>query len=154
MNKYCVTLVCNEGFLDSALFVVQRLMSCEGQNFDVVICSNDDLSKKLPDFVLFKHIDTEEFTATLPENSRLKKFTYWRIPAIEKLTKVYEKVLYLDTDIYINTRNIGEIFSLDMKHHVLAASLDVHQVVRPTRIPKEFRALGRQTSPTSMLGCC
>lgn len=138
----CIVLVCNEAFLPHALYLAHKVSRLKKNNYDVIICSGEDLSDKIPKEINFVHIDTEEFTENLPTIPRLQQFTYWRIPAINALTNHYSKILYLDVDIFVDCFDISDIFHIDLKNHIIGAVRDVHQIVRPTRTPREFKGLG------------
>jgi lipopolysaccharide biosynthesis glycosyltransferase len=139
MKKYdnCIAIVCTENYFEYSLFLASQLLKQSFINYDVVICSGDEISKSTPDNIKAYKIETESFTKNLPTNSRLQKFCYWRIPAIEYLSLLYKKILYLDTDIYVNGEGIANLFDIEMGNHVIAAVRDVHQIVRPNRIPTE-----------------
>lgn len=147
-NSNCILLVCNKGFLDYAMFIANQL-SKQMKNYDVVICSSENIKRqineKLP--VSFLHIETTSFTDNLPTIDRLGKYAYWRIPAIENLSKKYRKILYLDTDIFVNTVDIEKIFEIDLDNYILAAVRDVHQITKPNRIPHECKALKKPWFP-------
>jgi len=143
MNKFenCVLLVCNKSFLNYALFLAQNLLHLKNINYDVVICSGENLADLIPENIRFVQIDTEEFTINLPTIPRLQQYSYWRIPAIEALSHLYDKVLYLDVDIYINCQDISILFEIDLCGQMIGAVRDVHQIARPNRMPIEFKAL-------------
>ena len=137
----CITFVCNKAYLNYALFIADQLSHQKNSNFDIVICSSENIGFLVPQQFKFIHIETEEFTKYLPTIPRLQKYAYWRIPAIEILSKIYNKIIYLDTDTYINTQNIEDLFKIDLENHVIAAVRDIHQSTRPHRISNEFSAL-------------
>lgn len=147
-HPHGVVLVCNEGFLTPALFVAQQLMAAQARRFDVVIVSGEDLSAKVPEGVRFVQVEMEAFTNALPEAPRLKKYTYWRIPAIERLSLEYQRVLYLDADVFINDPSqVERLLAIPMGDCAMAAVRDVHQLTRPHRIAQEHQALGLPTTP-------
>lgn len=147
-NKNCVVLACNEGFLTPALFVCQQLLTANSRMFDVVISSGEDLTHSIPENIFFLQADMDSFTDQLPESPRLKNFAYWRIPAIEKLSDFYERILYLDADVFINDASqINQLLDIPMGDHALAAVRDVHQSIQPNRITKEHRSLKLPTTP-------
>lgn len=148
LQKHCVLLVCNEGFLTPALFVCHQLKANCPTTFDVAIASGEDLSHLIPDDIRFFHVDMGSFTDALPEAPRLKKYTYWRIPAIDYVSHLYDRVLYLDVDVFINDPSeIGQLLSIPMGENAVAAVRDVHQFTRPNRIAQEHRTLGLPTTP-------
>lgn len=146
---YCITLVCNFGFLDYALFVAHQLLQQKYRNYDIVICSADDCYKQLYNIenISFLQVDTEAFTGNLPVLERLGKYAYWRIPAIEKLAHQYDKILYLDTDIFVNSLNINVLFDIELKDYPIAAVRDVHQITKPKRLPRECKVLNKSWFP-------
>lgn len=147
-HPHAVVLVCNEGFLTPALFVAQQLLAGLARRFDVVIVSGEDLSALVPEGIRFVQVDMEAFTNALPEAPRLKKYTYWRIPAIERLSLEYQRVLYLDADVFINDPNqIDELLNIPMGDCAMAAVRDVHQLTRAQRVAQEHHALGLPTTP-------
>ena len=150
MNRYCVTLVCNFNYLDKAGFVAAQLLAQSNRNFDVVICSDvvpEERPGFLPEGAILRQLDVGDTLQNLPQNERLKDFTYWRLPAIEDLSKDYERILYLDTDVFVSRDGLANLFKLDMQDQVLAAVRDIHQRHRQDRSVQEFAVLGYETAP-------
>jgi lipopolysaccharide biosynthesis glycosyltransferase len=147
MPKHCVLLTCDRAYLQPAWFVASQLMAFAEFNADVIICSGEDLGPHGIPNVQHRQIDVPDFIKRLPQNERLREFAYWRIPAIEALTKAYDRILYLDTDVFVNSGSICDLFELNMREHAVAAVLDVHQTVRPARRVAEYEALGLGHSP-------
>jgi len=147
LQRDCVVLTCDRAYLQPAWFVASQLTAIPGFNADVVICSGEDLGRPGVPNVQHRQIDVPDFIKLLPQSERLREFAYWRIPAIEALAQTYERILYLDTDVFVNSGSICELFKLNMREHVVAAALDVHQTVRPRRRVAEFEALGLGHSP-------
>ena len=147
-DSKCVVLTCNSGFLNPTLFVCDKLLNITDRTFDIIICSGEDLSDMVPDGVSFRLIDTDSFTRNLPQIERLKQYTYWRIPAIESLSDTYEKILYLDSDIYISDPQFfSKIFDLTTETSTISAVRDVHQITKPRRSPRENENLGLPWAP-------
>ena len=150
MARFCVTLVCNEGYLDKAGFVAQQLLAQTNRNFDVLICTDiipDPKPSFLPQGVGLRQIDLDDTLKNLPQNERLKHYTYWRLPAIEMLSTEYERILYLDTDVFVARDGLSALFDVDMQGATLAATLDVHQRHRPDRAVREFTVMCYETAP-------
>jgi lipopolysaccharide biosynthesis glycosyltransferase len=142
MPKHCVLLTCDRAYLQPAWFVASQLRAVAGFDADVIICSGEDLGPPSIPNVQHLQIDLPDFIKHLPIDERLREFTYWRIPAIEELAHTYDRILYLDTDLFVNSRSVGDLFGIDMTGHTLAAVLDVHHTVRPARKVAEFQAVG------------
>ncbi|MDC0425028.1 hypothetical protein OAL91_00920 [bacterium] len=150
MNRYCVTLVCNFKYLDKAGFVAAQLLAQSNRDFDVVICSDvvpEERPGFLPEGAILRQLDVGETLQNLPQNERLKDYAYWRVPAIEQLSSDYERILYLDTDVFVSQDGISEVFQTEMQGCTLAAVLDVHQRHRPNRPLREFSVMGYPTAP-------
>lgn len=146
--KSCVLLVCNAGYASYATALARQIRRTEpdGQ-FDIVLASPDTNTLQMPeDGPLLLPIQVDSFITALPANSRLKHYTYWRLPAIEKACQIYDRVLYLDVDIYCAAPGIDALMSIDMKGKPLAAVLDVQQQYRARRI-REFSGKTPETAP-------
>jgi len=139
MNKSCVVIVCNYSFMDYAAFLVRQIKRYNICQFDIVVASDVALTEELMSLdVLPLKIEATDFTQNLPKNDRLQHFAYWRLVAIEKLAREYDRILYLDTDIFCAAPGIDDLFEIPMKGKALAAVLDVHQHYRPSRKVPEF----------------
>jgi len=64
----------------------------------------------LPEGAILRQLDVGDTLQNLPQNERLKDFTYWRLPAIEDLSKDYERILYLDTDVFVSRDGLANLF--------------------------------------------
>lgn len=142
MKRFCILLTCDRAYLEPARFVASQISSFARHNADVIICSGENLGASDCSYIEHRQIDVPNFIKHLPTNERLREFAYWRIPAIDLLVQSYERILYLDTDIFLNFSGVQALFELDMMGHALAAVLDVHQTVRPNRAVAEYQALG------------
>jgi lipopolysaccharide biosynthesis glycosyltransferase len=64
-----------------------------------------------------------------------------------KQQKKFDKILYLDIDFHVHGTELMKLFDLNMKGAPLAAVRDVHQSIRPDRLPNEFKILGWDNAP-------
>ena len=64
----------------------------------------------LPEGAILRQLDVGDTLQNLPQKERLKDFTYWRLPAIEDLRKDYERILYLDTDVFVSRDGLANLF--------------------------------------------
>lgn len=145
MNSCCVALVCDAGYAAQARFVSDQIAAAGNCSFDTLICSPDDIDPGR-NASHFK-IDVDDFIEDLPANARLNHFTYWRIPAIQALASRYERIVYLDTDVFVGSGRLHELVNINLQGAPLAAVLDVHQRARPNRMPREYEALGLTWAP-------
>ena len=150
MSKFCATLVCNAAYIEKAAFVASQLMAVKNWNFDVVICSDiqpESPPQIVPNGVKIVYLDVAGSLDKLPQNARLKHYTYWRLPAIELLAQEYDRILYLDTDVFLIDLDLNRLFNLDMQWAGVAAIRGVHQRHRPLRMPQEFAHHGLPVAP-------
>lgn len=148
MHDNCVLLTCNHAYLPYALFVAWQLENTVGKNFDIVIGSDDAaVEAELPTYVKFLKIDDVEIWKSVKQSERLKYFAYLRLPAIEQLVSKYERILYLDTDVFIQTRMPSKIFDIDISQYAVAAVRDVQQRQNATHYVDDFRLNGLKSAP-------
>jgi len=146
--KSCITHVCNDRYFDQARFVFWQLELLNLSGVDLVLCSADDLAAPCAQSgVKFQPIDVVDFVEGLPSNGRLKHYTYWRLPAFEVLSARYDRILYLDTDVFLAGLALGDLLQLDLQGAPLAAVRDVHQRNRKSRTPREFTDLDLPNAP-------
>lgn len=141
MKSYCLVLTCDRNYLKPALVVASQFAKLKRPSFDIIVYTDEDVRGGKHDFLTYRRLVIPEFIKALPTSDRLRDYAYWRLPAIEELTQEYARVLYLDTDIFVNTADIGGLMDLDMRGYALAAALDVHQITNPYRKVAEFDAL-------------
>ena len=99
----------------------------------ILIASADASSENLKgDYAKILPIDVSGFIEKLPQNKRLKQYTYWRLPAFAEAAQKFDKILYLDTDFHVLGAKVMKLFDIDMKGAPLAAVRDVHQSIRQT----------------------
>lgn len=144
----CVVLTSNRAYIGYAEFVAWQIRRQGLSDLPIFIASADaeqhDLQKNVATILPIK---VDDFISNLPQNARLKHYTYWRIPAITTLAEQFDRVLYLDTDMLITGGNLRRLFDIDLEGAPIAAVRDVHQSVRPQRVAREFLAMGLPNSP-------
>ena len=130
-ERHCVLLTCNRNHLKYALFVAWQLESNVRRDFDIVIASDKgDLESSLPDYIKFLHLTDVHIWKSIARHDRFSYYTYIRLPALEILSKTYSKVLHLDTDVFIATKTLYEIFGIRMTDYALCAVRDTQQRFR------------------------
>lgn len=146
--RSCVVLTSNRAYIGYAEFVAWQIRRQGLSDLPIFIASADaeqhDLQK---DVATLLPIKVDEFISNLPQNARLRHYTYWRIPAITTLAEQFDRVLYLDTDMLITGSNLRRLFDIDLEGAPIAAVRDVHQSVRQQRFAREFLAMGLPNSP-------
>ena len=147
-SNNCILLASNAAYLEYAEYVAWQIRDAGLHDVTILIASADATGANLRgDYAEILPIDVSGFIDKLPQNKRLKQYTYWRLPAFAEAGKKFDKILYLDTDFHILGTDLMKLFDLDMKGAPLAAVRDVHQSVRPDRLPNEFKILGWDNAP-------
>lgn len=143
-----MVLTSNRAQIGYAEFVAWQIRRQGCTDVPIFIASADaqqgDLQKNVATVLPIK---VNDFISSLPQNARLKQYTYWRIPAIATLAEQFDRVLYLDTDMLITGANLRRLLDLDLAKAPIAAVRDVHQSVRPHRVAREFLALELPNAP-------
>ena len=147
-SKNCILLASNRAYLEYAEYVAWQIQVAGVRDIPVLIASADASDANLKgDYAEILSIDVSGFIDKLPQNERLKQYTYWRLPAFAEAAKEFDKILYLDIDFHVQGTDLMKLFDLDMKGAPLAAVRDVHQSVRPDRLPNEFKILDWDNAP-------
>ena len=147
-SNHCILLASNAAYLEYAEYVAWQIRDAGLHDVTILIASADATHANLRgNYAEILPIDVSGFIDKLPQNKRLKQYTYWRLPAFAEAAKKFDKILYLDTDFHVLGTDLMKLFDLDMKGAPLAAVRDVHQSVRPNRLPNEFKILGWDNAP-------
>ena len=147
-SNNCILLASNEAYLEYAEYVAWQIRDAGLHDVTILIASADASHADLRgNYAEILPIDVSSFIDQLPQNKRLKQYTYWRLPAFAEAAKKFDKILYLDTDFHVLGTHLMKLFDLDMKGAPLAAVRDVHQSVRPDRLPNEFKILDWDNAP-------
>ena len=147
-SNNCILLASNASYLEYAEYVAWQIRDAGLHDVTILIASADATHANLRgDYAEILPIDVSGFIEKLPQNKRLKQYTYWRLPAFAEAAKKYGKILYLDTDFHVLGTDLMKLFDLNMKGAPLAAVRDVHQSIRPDRLPNEFKILGWDNAP-------
>jgi lipopolysaccharide biosynthesis glycosyltransferase len=146
--RNCVLLASNVKHIEYAEYVAWQIRRAGLREISVFIASADASSENLRgDYAEVLPIDVGGFIDKLPQNERLKQYTYWRLPALAEAAIKFDKILYLDTDFHVLGTELKKLFDFDMEGSALAAVRDVHQSVCPDRYPNEFKILGWDNAP-------
>ncbi len=108
--------------------------SSSKNRYDIVVLESDisfenkeRLKKILPKNFSIRYIDMKQYMANLDKSQfyisgHITLATYYRF-FIPQIFKNYKKIIYLDSDLVV-THDIADLFSTDVKNHVLAAATD------------------------------
>lgn len=140
-----VALCCDAGYFPVALFVVRQIAwLAPDRRFDLVIASQEDLS--LPAWAKTLGVRLHRLGA-LPEVQPPKRFQgslspYFRLMLARDLGADYRRILYLDSDVFVEAGDIDRLLDADLGPHPLAAARDAPQLYTTGHHALEFKALG------------
>lgn len=148
--RKAVVFCVDQTYLPFALFLATQIHDATpGRDFDFCLISDTPLD--IPEAFLPLNIRcygavTDE-TYTRLKVAHLPRSAYLRLWAPLVLGQDYDRILYLDADIFADGGGLSRLLETDLGGAVLAAVRDVQQWYRPKRNVKEFRLLGQPLTP-------
>lgn len=147
-SKYrkAVVLCVDQKFLPYALFLADQIHQKEGErDFDICLLSDAPLSIP-PGFerlrlVLPRPVSSADY-GKLPV-THLARSAYLRLWVPHILSDQYDRLVYLDSDMFIDVGGLSRLLEVDMQDKPVAAVRDVQQWYRPNRTTEEFSASGQ-----------
>ena len=126
-----VVLICDQRFLPAAYFVAKQVLDHSRQNFDLIlqVVDTEGILPAPPDSrikIQSLAIDPALVAAVGP--SAGSGVAYGRL-LLGRLRNSYERVLYLDSDLWIAGTDIGRVFSTNLGPHAFAAVRDHIEVL-------------------------
>jgi hypothetical protein len=87
-SRNCILLASNEAYLKYAEYVAWQIRDAGLHEVTILIASADATHAHLKgDYAEILPIDVSGFINKLPQNKRLKQYTYWRLPALAEAAK-------------------------------------------------------------------
>ncbi|MDO9638966.1 MAG: glycosyltransferase family 8 protein [Pseudotabrizicola sp.] len=149
-TRNAVVFCVDAKYLPYALFLAQQLHQKEPlREYDICMVSDEplripdafaDLNLKVP--LPLESADYDGLKVT-----HLARSTYLRMWVPHILGLDYDRIIYLDSDIFADAAGLSRLFGLDMQGKAIAAVRDVQQWYRPRRNVKEFELAGRPLRP-------
>jgi lipopolysaccharide biosynthesis glycosyltransferase len=150
-TENAVVLACDSNYAPYAFFLAQQIATMHpDRNFDICIFSQDliEIPEGLRDFGLkLEAIPGGNPFNTCLHLSRHGVATYLRLLIPPIALGRYKRLLYLDSDIFLEGPGIDRLFEIDMLNATIAAVRDNLQWRTPKRLVPEFKALGIPSTP-------
>jgi len=151
-SRQAVIFCYNAGYLPFALHAAERIdRLTPGRAFDICICHGeepilvpDSLSRL--DVRLIRIDTTGVFTGLRLDPGRTHD-VYLRLALPQALAADYDRILYLDADIFVQGGDFTALLGLDLGNHPLGAVRDNIQWRTPERRAEQFRRLGIPAAP-------
>ncbi len=149
-RRHAICLCCDAAYFPLALFLACQIdRAAPGRDYDICLCSDSALF--LPPafrdrgFRLVTLDPGEDYGAL--HNRNLARSTYLRLWLVTALGDDYGHILYIDSDMYLEAGDPGDLFQVDLEGRVLGAIRDMQQWSKPDRHVAEFAALGLPALP-------
>ncbi len=140
-KNVAICMCCSNEYAPFACVTISSILmnSSEEYNYDIILLSNElSQGNKNSIFsfcqsksnIAVRFIDVSKYLEGLKFYTwaHFKQFTYYRLLIPEVLSN-YEKVIYLDCDIVVNS-DIAELYETDVNGYFLAAAIDTHVMGR------------------------
>jgi lipopolysaccharide biosynthesis glycosyltransferase len=145
-SRHAVVLCCDAKYLPYAALTIHTLLRNNPvRDYDICITSLDALdmpSALAADDIRLCQIDVGTAFDGMPVTGRLSVATYMRLALPDAFAADYDRILYIDSDVFIVGTAIADVFALDLGGRVLGACLDTTKWKYPRRPTKDQAATG------------
>ncbi|MFC7702589.1 glycosyltransferase family 8 protein [Plastorhodobacter daqingensis] len=149
-HRRAIALCADARFLPHAAFLANQIA---GQNpwrdYDICICSAEALTLPAqlaaPGLRIIQITPGADYGAL--HDADLPRSTYLRLWVAEALAPDYDRILYLDADMFLEAGDPGLLLDLDLGPHAVAAVRDMQQWSTPLKEVSEFKAMGWPAAP-------
>ena len=147
-----VVFACDLNYLPYALFAAAQIATLAPErNFDICLCSPDEALEPVRACLelALRHcqVPTGGMFSGLNLDARRTEAMYLRLALPEAFAGQYRRLLYLDSDVFVQGGDFGTLLNADIGGRAVAAVLDNIQWRTPGRRPVEFRRLGLPAAP-------
>lgn len=128
-------LMCDAAYMPAALFVAGKLLASDPSSHDIVVMVVGDMPSqsgvRVDSRIQIVQLTNDPILQTIPHSNRKSTATFVRLKIDELLGKYYEKILYLDCDVWVRGGDISKLFAIDMGRQAIGAVRDAAEIVRP-----------------------
>lgn len=141
-----VVFACDRNYARYGMFAAAQLARlAPARDFDICICGAEDLPLPpglAPLGLRLCRVETGAAFDGLRLDPRRTQSAYLRLALPLAFAGQYRRLLYLDSDVFIQGGDFSALMSVDLGGHALGAVRDNIQWRTPTRRPEQFRRLG------------
>ncbi len=152
----CAVAFCvDANYFSLSLFMIWQVAHhTPNRQFDFVIATQDDLV--LPDWTAPYGIILHKI-GPLPPEAEAARFhgsmsTVFRIALARELGDRYRRLIYMDSDMFVEGGDFNRLMEIDLGPHPIAATLDVFFFYIAGRHAEEFRLSGLPAMPYANTG--
>ncbi|WP_162300825.1 glycosyltransferase family 8 protein [Alkalilacustris brevis] len=141
-----VVFCCDDNYLPFALFAARQIALLPGErDYDICIVSADmvDLPQSLQGLGLrVCRVDLDDMFEGQSLNGHFTEASYIRLGLPMAIGDAYRRILYLDSDVFVEGGDLSALMEIDMGAHCVAAVRDIWQWFTPGRPAAEFDTAG------------
>ncbi|MGG7644857.1 glycosyltransferase family 8 protein [Rhodovulum sp. YNF3179] len=150
-HRSAVALACNDAYAPYAFFVADQIARLHPErSFDICIAMPDPpappASLARHDIRLLRFADGNPFDDG-PNPGRHGGAAYLRLVLPDLLARDYDRMLYLDSDVFVTSGGLDQLLQMDLGPHPVGAVRDNLQWRTPDRQVPEFRKMGLGRAP-------
>ena len=140
-NDCAVAFCCDRNYYHLALFMVWKIAHYNPQRrFDFVISSREELA--LPEWAQTLGVILHR-TGDLPPHAETARYIgsmapLYRLTLVRDLGQKYRRILYLDSDMFVEGGDINRLFEVNIGTHAIGAVLDAPFFYTAKYHAKEF----------------
>ncbi|MEH6773841.1 MAG: glycosyltransferase family 8 protein [Cereibacter changlensis] len=151
-SRQAVVFCCNEAYLPFALHAASQIAALSPErSFDICLCCSEawlEVPETLQPLDLrICRIDVDGVFDGLRLDANRTHDVYLRIALPTALAEDYDRILYLDSDIFVQGGDFAALLAVDLGNHAIGAVRDNIQWRTPDRKPEQFKRLGIATAP-------
>ena len=151
VRRKAVAFCCDDNYLPYALFAACQIAELHPErDFDICICDTEPpvIPVSLAHYgIRSVGIASEKSLVEFELDARRTQSAYYRLLLPRHLGNDYERILYLDADIFVQGGDISELLEIDLRGRAVGAVRDNQQWRTPDRMPHEFRDFGLTNAP-------
>ncbi len=150
--RKAIIFCCDQNYLVFAAHAASQIASLHSnRDFDICICYGErpvEIPKSLEHLnIRLCHVDTGNLFQGLRLDPGKSHDVYLRLALPPAFSAEYDRILYLDSDIFVQGGNFSALMDVDIAPHPIAAVRDNTQWRTPGRKPKQFRILALRSAP-------
>ena len=150
--RRAIVLCCDENYLPFALFALAQIDALSpDRDFDLCLANSDALLEVPASLaaldVRVVHVEVGGIFEGLRLDKGRTADIYLRLALPQAFEADYDRILYMDSDIFVKGGNFSALLHADIGGHAIAAVRDNIQWRTPTRRAKQFKRLGIPARP-------
>lgn len=151
-HRRAIMLCCDGNYLPFALSALEQISALSpDRDFDLCLCNSDALPP-VPETLA--HLDIRvcrveigDAFAGLRLDAGRTADIYLRLALPAAFRAEYDRILYMDSDIFVQGGDFSALLKVDMGGHAIGAIRDNTQWRTPDRRPEQFKRLNIPTRP-------